>query len=211
MIDIYVDDGILKVVGEIDMGYIGKYRDSQIEFIETLEEVREWDVITDNLSEDCSDEKVLECLKKICNEYIEKIGKNIKKINDIFLLKAFLDMEGCGNAFWEVSELVNPDKMPEDTDNIYKPYWDVMTELSDKYSEAPNDGSVEKEDIEKILRNNYPMFNMDAFINGIVPEIVCLHEDGISFQCSDNFGEVILCSAYDRLDENLCFTDWHNF
>ena len=31
--------------------------------------------------------------------------------------------------------------------------------------------------------------------------------------CSDNFDfdHKIMCAAYDELDENLAFSDWHNF
>lgn len=155
--------------------------------------------------------KILDFITKHFNEYIDKVEKNIKQINDTFLLKVFLDMDATGSAFWKIDELTIIDKMPDDCDNIYEPYWNEMSRLEQEYAETANDGSIQKEDIEKILRKNYPMFNFEAFIEGIVPEVVCLSEDGLSFQCSDRFGDAILCGAYDELDENLCFTEWHNF
>lgn len=211
MIDIQLEGNKLIIAGEICLGYIGTYKDSQIQFVDTIEEIREWKMIADNLDENCDDPELLDYLDQFYNAYIEKIAKNIKQINDTFLLKVFLDMESCGMEFWEIDKLVVKDKMPADPDGIYEPYWDTMSELSSKYVDAPNDGSVEKEDIEQILRNNYPMFDMDAFIKGIVPDVICLCEDGLSFQCSDAFHQSILCCAYDLLDEDLCFTDWHNF
>lgn len=39
-------------------------------------------------------------------------------------------------------------------------------------------------------------------------------DDGrITFQCSDSIDSEhkILCGAYNELDENLTFCDWHNF
>ena len=64
---------------------------------------------------------------------------------------------------------------------------------------------------ESTLRELYPMFNFDAFIKCIVPENICFFDTDISFQCSDGFDNAILCGAYDNLDEELRFTDWHNF
>ena len=55
------------------------------------------------------------------------------------------------------------------------------------------------------------MFNFDCFIANIVPENIGLDDGKISFQCSDNFDNEILCGAYAVLDEELAFSDWHNF
>ena len=64
---------------------------------------------------------------------------------------------------------------------------------------------------ETVLRSFYPMFNFDFFIKNIVPECIGLDDGEISFQCSDNFDCAILCGAYAVLDEELAFSDWHNF
>ena len=45
----------------------------------------------------------------------------------------------------------------------------------------------------------------------IIPECIGLHDGEISFQCSDDFDNAILCGAYGVLDEELCINDWHNF
>ena len=89
--------------------------------------------------------------------------------------------------------------------------WDMTDVLETEFENQPNDGSIKKTDVEAALRKSFPMFNMDAFLSSIEPENVCLSDGYISFQCSDTLGDIILCGAYDQLDENLTFTDWHNF
>ena len=137
--------------------------------------------------------------------------KYFANINDTFLLEVFLDMAASGMEFWKIPELYIEDKNPyEDIESVYSATHDGLTKLS-AYLDAPNDGSVDKGDIEAELRALFPMFNFDEFIAGVVPESIELTEDGLCFQCSDKFGKAILCGAYDELDEELCFTDWHNF
>ena len=212
MINIKIENNELKVTGEINLGYIGVYKDSKIEFVDSLEEIREWEIVSDNLDvEEFTNEEIVAFLTDYYNAYIKKITDNIKKINDVFLLKTFIDMQECEIEFWSIDELVIEEKMPEDCEDIYDPYWEFMSKLEEDCGETPNDGSVQKIDIEAVLRKNYPMFNFEKFINNIIPEVVTLIDGGLTFQCSDNFGYDILCGAYDRLDENLCFTDWHNF
>lgn len=211
MITITNENDELKIVGSINLGYIGTFEDSDIEIIDTLEEVRDWEIVCENLDEESTDHELLDFLNQYFNEYIERIAKNIKRINDTFLLKVFLDMEACGAEFWNIDELVVTKNMPEDCDRIYATNWSEMSRLMQAYAETANDGSFQKEDIEALLKKFFPMFNFEAFIEGIIPEGCCLSDGSISFQCSDAFDNAILCSAYDELDENLCFTDWHNF
>ena len=98
----------------------------------------------------------------------------------------------------------------EDIAEIYNPVRAGLNSLSG-YLETPNDGTVPKGHIESVLRSFYPMFNFDCFIANIVPENIGLDDGKISFQCSDNFDNEILCGAYAVLDEELAFSDWHNF
>lgn len=55
------------------------------------------------------------------------------------------------------------------------------------------------------------MLDWDTLISSVVPEVLGLDDGYVSFQCSDNFGMEIMCVAYDCLNEQLVFTDWHNF
>lgn len=213
MISINIVADELKITGTFNFGYAGIYLDDKIQIIDTIDEIREWNIVCDVLdSENCTDKEIVQFLTDYFNDFEKKIEANLKSVNDNFLLKVFLDMEACGNEFWGIDDLTIKEHMPSGDDiDVYEPYWDVMKKLAEDYGKTPNDGSVAKEDIEGILRKNYPMFNFDEFLSNIIPESLSLSDGSVSFQCSDNFDNAILCSAYDNLDEQLCFTDWHNF
>ena len=44
-IKIFKDKGSIKISGSINLGYIGTFTDSQIEIDDTLEDIREWDIV----------------------------------------------------------------------------------------------------------------------------------------------------------------------
>ncbi|MEE5991745.1 MAG: hypothetical protein V3G42_00740 [Oscillospiraceae bacterium] len=213
MLKVTIENGDFVMKGTFDFGYIGTFRDSQIEIGDDLEEVRDWEIVTDSLDAvNCSDEEIAVFLTNYLNGFEAKIQQNLKQVNDNFLLRVFEDMESCGCEFWECDALIIPEKMPAHPENeIYSPNWDRITRLETAYRDMPNDGSLLKPDVEAQLRKGFPMFNFDRFIKGIIPESVCLTDGYIAFQCSDNFGKLILCAGYDELDEQLTFTDWHNF
>ncbi len=214
-INITLNNKEFVVTGTVNMGYMGTYTDKNIDLIENIEKVRSWNIVKENLADDCSDNDIVEYLNTYFNEYIEKIDKNIKLINDTFLLRIFLEMSSSWAMFWDVNELVIEEYMPDMDDddaleNIYSQD-EELDRLKQQCLETPNDGSVRKDDVEAILRKGFPMFNFDVFLHNINPEYLNLNDGGISFQCSDKFGKNILCGAYDALDDKLCFTDWHNF
>ena len=93
---------------------------------------------------------------------------------------------------------------------IYKTAGQALSSFA-PYFEMPNDGSTPKGHIETVLRACFPMFDLDYFIENIEPEYIGLSDGEISFQCSDSFDELILCGAYAVIDEELSFSDWHNF
>ena len=214
MIKIYLEEGELKVSGSIDLGYIGAFHDSEIEILDSLEEIREWDIVEEHLDEDCSDEELIAFLNKYFNDFTEKILKNIENINGTFLLYTFTDMDSCETNFMVIDELFIEENLrygnEEDIAEIYNPVRDGLNTLA-PYLEAPNDGTVPKGHLESVLRSFFPMFNFDCFIGNIVPETIGLDDGEISFQCSDNFDCAILCGAYAVIDEDLSISDWHNF
>lgn len=213
-IKIYVEDDEIKVKGTINLGYIGEFKDSQIEILDSPEEIREWDIIEDYYNPDCTDEELIRYLNVYFNTFIEKIEKNIDNINGEFLLQVFTDMDNSEINFMVIDGLFEEEKLlygnEEDIAEIYNPVRDGLNSLSE-YLETPNDGTIPKGHIENLLRSFYPMFNFDHFIENIIPETIGLSDGEISFQCSDNFDDQILCGAYAVLDENLAFSDWHNF
>ena len=211
---IFQEDGTIKISGTINLGYIGTFKDLQIEIDDTLEEIREWDIVTEHLDENCSDDEIIEFLNQYFNDYIDKIKHNIENINGTFLLYAFTDMDSAEINFMLIDELFIEEKLrygnEEDIAEIYNPVRDGLNTLS-AYLEAPNDGSVPKGHLESLLRSFYPMFNFDCFIANIIPEYISLQDGGLTFQCSDNFDNEILCGAYGEMDEELSIQDWHNF
>ena len=213
-ISITVEDGEIKISGKMNLGYIGTYTDDEIEINDTLEEIREWEIVQEHLEEDCTDEELIAFLNKYFNEFADKITRNIDNINGTFLLQTLTDMECNEIDFMEIEELFLEDKLPygneEDIAELYNFARDGMRSLV-PYLESPNDGCIPKGHIEAVLRSFFPAFDFDCFIKNIVPEVLTLCDGSIAFQCSDEFDCAILCGAYAELDEELCFTDWHNF
>ena len=211
---IFQQDGELKVSGSINLGYIGNFSDSKIEITNTLEDVRDWDIVDDNLDEDCTDEEIIEFLNRYFNKFVRKIEKNISNINGTFLLYAFTDMNDAEINFMTIDELFIEENLrygnEEDIAEIYNPVRDGLNTLA-PYLESPNDGTVPKGHLEGLLRSFFPMFNFDRFIADVIPEYLTLDDGEISFQCSDSFDNQILCGAYGVIDEELSITDWHNF
>lgn len=218
MVNVYVDDGQFKVKGTFDFGYIGLYKDDQIGFNVDCSDIRdEWDSVyeMDKAAGGCTNGQIAAYLEKRINEAEKKIQSNIRYINDQFLEHVYDDMDAVGNEFWEREELRVPGFNYDDPDFYFYSFPQDSTNNDFEHMGLPKpfDGSYRHEDgFEAYLRTYKPMFNLDNFINGIEPEHVCMHEDSISFQCSDKFNWQIICAAYDVVDlEDLSFSDWHNY
>ena len=213
-LEITLEDGEIVVSGSLDLGYIGIFEDEQIELDDTLEEIREWDIVTENLDEDCTDEEIIEFLNQYFNSFADRITQNIININNTFLLYVFDDMINTELDFREIEELYIEEKnyfaSEMDISEIYKVSGQALSSLA-PYFEMPNDGRVPKGHLEAVFRGCFPMFDLDCLIENIEPECIGLSDGSISFQCSDGFDNVILCGAYAELDEDLSFSDWHNF
>ena len=213
-LEITLEDGEIVVSGSLNLGYIGVFEDEQIELDDTLEEIREWDIVTENLDEDCTDEEIIEFLNQYFNSFADRITQNIININNTFLLYVFDDMINTEFDFREIDELYIEEKnfysSEMDISEIYKASGQALSSLA-PYFEMPNDGRVPKGHLEAVFRGCFPMFDLDCLIENIEPECIGLSDGSISFQCSDGFDNVILCGAYAELDEDLSFSDWHNF
>ncbi|MBR5371710.1 MAG: hypothetical protein IK130_05800 [Oscillospiraceae bacterium] len=213
MVKVSIADGEFVVRGTFDFGYMGLYHDDEISIMEDVSGIRDWETVSEALDIDsCTDEEIADFLTNYINGLEAKIQKNIKLLNDNFLILIFDDMYQCGNEFWETEGLYLPEFMPDDPETVYD---DAATDEIDNlmriFSSTPNDGTVQKPDAEAMLRKLFPMFAFDAFISGLKAESIGLMDNYISFQCTDSFGGVVACGAYDDLDSNLNFTDWHNF
>ena len=78
------------------------------------------------------------------------------------------------------------------------------------FDRQPNNGTIEKPDLEGRLREQYPMFHFDALYEAIEQDCLYLSGRFMRFQFSDCWGRKLLDAAYDKLDENLTPLDWHN-
>ena len=106
MVKVIAENGEFKVEGTFDMGYIGLFKDSQMEIMTTYAEPREWQCVTEALdTESCTDEDIAACLTEHINELEKRVQANIKHINDEFLYRIYDMMTGCSNEFWDHEEL----------------------------------------------------------------------------------------------------------
>uniref|UniRef100_UPI004057AE37 hypothetical protein n=1 Tax=Agathobacter sp. TaxID=2021311 RepID=UPI004057AE37 len=170
----------------------------------------------DETEEQGKGDAVAHALEAYYNEREKQIKANKKQVNDCFLYHMFEGMINCGYPFWEIEQAVIPGTLDmSDLDVLEKQVYRKDTwEVDDWYKyfyKIPNNGTVKKIDVEARLREMFPMFNFDSLFASIVPEYLTLDNEYICFQCSDGWGEELLCGAYDELDENLVFTEWHNF
>lgn len=209
MVKVYADNGKFRVEGTFDFGYMGLYKDEKINLRDGFEDVKEWDCLDKPLE---TENDAAAFLTYYINVLEKKIQANIKLINDEFLYYVFDDMAQPCIEFWEHKKLTVPEFMPDEPGyELYDEPNKAMIEFSKNYPAGePNDGSIQKPDVEAFLRKIMPMFNWDELIRGIVPEYLSIKENRVAFQCSDSCDGTILCAAYDQLDEELCFTDWHN-
>lgn len=152
-------------------------------------------------------------LEKFINEKEEFVQKNIKQINDYFLYRLVDNFYACGYPFWEVKEAILPEFSDYDFEDIYDDDGlnETISNLDKEYYNTPNDNSMEKTDVEAFVRKQFPMFNWDKLIETIIPEGIYFDGAWMSVQFSDNWGYNLYCSAYEKFDENLKPTDWHNF
>lgn len=230
MIEVKVIDNEFVIKGSFALGVAGTYVNAefgteQIQILDSYEEVigdyknghYAWDVLKPYLAgKELNEETVSLAISEYYNVLEKKAQTCIAQINSNLLVNVFNHMIDCGNEFWEIEGACIKEKMPdcpkeEYAKVIYEPYWDEMSALYNEYDGTPNNNTLEKTDVEARLRKMFPMFNMDALIQGVRPESLTLGGKQFSFQCSDSWKYQIMCSAYDELDENFTFTDWHNF
>lgn len=225
MIEVICEDGIFKAKGSFSFGIAGTFanKDFDGEMIsfdeDTLDQILESDdffvePLLPFIKSEAPDE-IAKGLAEYYNQKEREIASNVKEINDCVLFHIFNDLEACSYPFWEIKEAVLPgyleDCAAEEYSDVVYCHTDGIMALDKYYDGIPNNGTVEKPDVEAMIRRLYPMFNLDGFIKSLKPE--CLYFNGgfMSFQFSDGWGKQLACAAYDELDENFTFTDWHNY
>lgn len=243
MIDIKYENGTFGVKGSLDLGYLGKYTNETwksyddedmisivnyegiSEIIEDLNDYNPdgwgWSVLCKYLKKDeYSHKKITQAMECYFNKQEEKIQKNIKQFNDNLLSFIFCQLCGTSYPFWEDSNTILSERMPQGYQHeckealekiIYGSTAQLFQELYYEYFDGiPNDGTINKPDIESLIYSNFPMFNLDGLVAKIIPGSITLSGDSIDFQCDDGWGSRILCAAYAEIRRDLSFNDWHN-
>lgn len=219
MIEVICEDGVFKAKGSFTLGILGTFVNEdfdgeEIHFDEDLLEAIVEDGELDFIETDDPDE-IAKVLAEYYNEKERKVAENAKQISDCILYHLFRDMEGCGYPFWEIPEAVLPGYLENHAKDEYDTvvYCHTDGDISGLYKyfdRKPNNGMEEKPDVEALIKKLYPMFNLDGFIKSFKREGLYFNGEYMSFQFSDGWGAKLACAAYDELDEDFTFTDWHN-
>lgn len=144
------------------------------------------------------------------NQKEKEIRENRKQINDCILYHLFTNLEDCEYPFWEIEGAIIPGSLDGvDLDSIYDTEEAVYKWWTD-FDRKPNNGSMEKVDVEGKLRNMFPMFDFDGLYRSIKSESLVFDGRFLCFQFSDGWGEDLFCSASVELDENLVVCGWDN-
>ena len=223
MIQVTIKGEEYSVKGTFDFGYIGLFRDKQIdlynleESVLVPEEYREgelWDRAAKTFGiNGTSDEAVSEALTLYINNFEAKVQKHIREINNNLIAKMAEQWEDCGTPFWEASDkLFLPERMAEfeaihETDEFDS----TISRIVVNYIDKPNNGTKEKIDAEAAMRRLFPQFDWDKFLSNMKPHCVCPEFNGnMGFCINDGFGSHIFCSAVAELDDELRFLHWDN-
>ena len=202
---ISVEDGEYVIKGSVDFGYIGTYKDAQIQMGDEV-----WELVEDTIGEDCSDEELGAFLTQYFNDFAERIAKNIHIINGMFLLRLFRNMEKRELDLREMEDLYLAEQDPYDeTVDIYEAVKDKVKEF-EKNIRIPQSDSNEEVLTANDFKAIFPMFDFDKFLENIVPVTLTFDNGTIAFHCAETFGSTLSHHSYDVLNKELRFTKWES-
>ena len=208
--------------GIVDLGYMGVYLHDMItvsfekeDFFEEYED-QHWSGINKSMV----DEEIGRILTQYCNKRIENLYRHLNELNNCFLAYLFDDMVGAGYHFWEQKEgipsFLITEKMPqvaeEDLEHaIFTHDICKKMELNDYY-ETPNNGTVKKVDFEQLVKDCFPMIDINKLVSNIYGEYMYIDMEEAVFQCSSDDCDLgIACGACAVIKKDNSFFDWHNF
>ena len=229
MIQVIYENGQFLVKGTFSLGIAGVYEnkdfgDEQIEISDDLEYILEelknensfdYQPLFPYLKDKGEDgASIAKGLEDYYNQKEAEIKENVKQINDCILFHLFWNLEGCAYPFWEIEEAIIPGSLANyDMDNLEDEIYDTeesVYDWSNEFWDKPNNGTIQKTDVEGKLRKMFPMFNFDGLYQSIIQEGISLNGRFMSFQFSDGWGAQLLECAYDRFDEKFTSCEWHN-
>lgn len=160
-------------------------------------------------------------IAKMYEDYLngmeEKIKKNVKQLNNYFLYQLISNLYNCEYPFWEVEEAIRPQYRGVcTTEECLKTYsnealTNALPTLYEEYDNVPLEGGTEKTDVEALIKQALPMFDLDALTASIKPDCLCVEGGILHVQFSDCWNSSFFCSAYVELDDTLTASGWDNF
>ena len=230
MVQVICRDGKFLAKGTFDMGLAGFYENKDFEdraiqiensledMIQGLEKDYKWmnplKPIFEKVPRD--GDSLAKALENYINGKEALVQKNRKQLNDYFLYQLISNFVACAFPFWENENAILPEYKhyrEEDFEKIYEDErLDVIDDLWEEFDDAPNNGSVQKTDVEALAKKLFPMFDFDGLIKSIEPGVIAFDGSWMVVEFSDGWGGLdFYCSAYEKFDENLAPRDWHNF
>lgn len=231
MIEVFCEDGVFEAIGSFSLGIAGTFVNEDFEFgnpdMITIKNFIPCDadldpIFNNRLSDldDIVDEEILPFIKsdklddiadgltEYINQKQDKIAENVKQINDSILYDIFCGMYGGGDKFWDLGEPWLPKYLDNfDEDEFRYVYFQNIGRVRERYEcfkGTPNDGTIEKPDVEAVILDCFPMFNLDSFIFSFKPKQVCF--DGRFTVFEFCYGDEPFLGRRGRLDGNLTYT-----
>lgn len=231
MIKVIFENGHFNVKGTFSIGIAGVFEnkdfgDESIEIRDSLEEILA--ELNDENSylyiplfpylkgRELDGASIAQGLEDYYNHKEMEMQENIKQINDGILFYLFWDLTACGYPFWEIEEAIIPGTL--DNYDMNNPQEEIYSKEKNEevflwrneFWKKPNNGTMQKTDVEGRLRKMFPMFHFDGLYQSITQGNLSFHGRFINFGFSDDWEESLLECAYISLDENFSFCDWHN-
>ena len=139
------------------------------------------------------------------------------KETDKFLVKGKINLGIIGEyENKENEETIAPEYRGQNWEEVVMPLYESKQEeiyaiLSEYTNGSPNNGTIQKVDIEKKMREYFYMFNFDGLKENINCKYLGLYFSFIEFEFEDNWGQELFGSTVGTLKEDFSLKDWINF
>lgn len=188
MVNVICNQGRLDVKGTVDLGYLGKY--SKINIDEDYIESE----ITENLAKE---------IENNINELETKVQNNLKEFNNTFLYHVLDYMVSIEFPFWEIDKITNKKDILKNPEEYYsEELQNICPDLYDEYMFASINGGKNKTDIEELMKNKLPAFNIDNFISLIKPTTLTYDTINFCAEMDNTLGNDLFYGNIEISDEN---------
>ena len=159
---------------------------------------------------------VAKILQDYYNKKIQELNQNTKQFNDLIWSQLFDWLLAIGFPFWEDERAIAPQYRGRDwskeVEQLYTEKQDEILEILEEYTNSsPNNGTIQKPDVEKKMREYFYMFNFDGLMENINGKHFGFYLDFIEFEFDDNWDSSIFCSTVCSLSGDFSLREWNNF